>query len=113
MKYKWIIILLVLAVAFGGAFYYAKQPKALSPIIEVPAEKRPCVINGVLYSVLNETPITQIYKVTFCHASVRFVILEWKENNLHGGMFTMRFEDFMKIYPYLQANPNIVYQHEK
>ena len=107
---KWLIItgIIICGLVYLGMYHYAKRPIPIKPIVVTP-DQRPCVINGVLYTRLNETPIEYIKKINLYQDPVRFVIIEWKENNTHGGMFTMRFEDFIKVYSQLQFNKEITY----
>lgn len=103
--------LLLIASAFSIPYFIAKKPKPIVPVkpIEVKPEQRPVVINETLYSKIREVPINQIVRISIYQEPVRFVIVEWKENNKHGGMFTMSFEDFMKVYPVLSQVKGIKY----
>jgi hypothetical protein len=111
MKYKIPIIIIILLLVGIGAFYYGKQPKPIPQIKPetITEEQKPIVINEILYAKIRNVPINQIYKISIYANPIRFVIIEWKENNLHGGMFTMSFEDFMKVYPILQQVKGIQY----
>jgi len=60
-----ITLVILCGLAYLGVYHYAKRPTPLKPVdpITVTQDQRPCIINGVLYTRLNETPIEQIKKV--------------------------------------------------